>query len=312
MLHRIQRQTGRLVLALALAGTSLAATGYDFVTIDPPGGLFTSLTSLNGSGTAVGSTLFSGDTLTSFRYEVRTGASSPLPAGPGGLEFSALGINDSGTIIGPLGDIAANQGAILDKKGRYTTFTIPGFPATTPRAIGPTGLVSGYVIAGPGDWSGFLYDPATGDAEFFLTGSPQVIPQGINARGQLVGSVGLVADGAYPGSPPGQYGFVREPGGSITLFRVNGQPTRARGISDAGMVTGFVGAPSPVGFIVPAPKGGGYLDLAVPPNTLFVVPGAVQTLPQAIDNRGRIVGSWIGEDGVQRGFVATPSRKGKK
>lgn len=312
MLHRIQRLTGRLVLALSLAGTSLAACAYDFVIIDPPGGQFTSLSGLNGSGTAVGSTIFADDTSASFRYEVRTGSSSPLPAGPGGLEFIALGINDAGIVAGALGDADVSQGAILDKRGSYTTFTIPGFASTTPRAIGPTGLVSGHAITGPGDWSGFLYDPRTGDTVIFFAGSLQVIPQGINARGQLVGSVVLAADGAYPGSPPGQYGFVREPDGSITLFRVNGQATRARGISDAGTITGFVGAPGPVGYTVATPTGGGYRDLTVPSDKLFAVPGAVQTFPQAIDNQGRIVGSWIGGDGVQRGFVATPTSKGKK
>jgi uncharacterized membrane protein len=257
------------------------------------------------------STVFSDDSSTSFRYELRTGASTPLPPGPGGLPFTALGINDKGTIVGSLGDNDASQGAILDKKGRYTTFTIPGYASTTPHAIGPSGLVSGYAVAGPNNWSGFLHDPAKGSTELFLTGSLQVIPQGINARGQLVGSVALLADGAYPGSPQGQYGFVRERDGSITLFRVNGLPTRARGISDAGMVAGFVGAPS-VGFTVSAPTGGGYRDLTVPADRLFAVPGAVATFPQAIDNRGRIVGSWFGADDVQRGFVATPSSKGQK
>lgn len=310
MLHLIHRLTVRFVPAVVLTGLSLTASAYDFVTIDPSGGLFTTLSGLNGSGTAVGSTTFADDSRVSFRYEVRTGASDPLPAGPGGLAFAALGINDSGTIVGALGDADSSQGAILDKKGRFTTFTIPGFASTTPRAVGPSGLISGYAIAGPDDWTGFLYDPRTGSTELFLEGSIQVIPQGINARGRLVGSVALLAGGAYPGSPQGLYGFVRDPDGTITLFRVNGLSTRARGISDAGTVTGFVGAP-PVGFTVSAPTGGGYRDLTVPAGRLFAVPGAVATFPQAIDNRGRIVGSWFGADDVQRGFVATPSGKDK-
>lgn len=317
MLHRTQSLAARFVPALALASLSLTASAYDFVTIDPPGGVFTTLSGLNGSGTAVGSTTFADDSSVSFRYEVRTGTSTPLPAGPGGLAFVALGINDSGTIVGALGDADSSQGAILDKKGRFTTFTIPGFASTTPRAVGPSGLVSGYAIAGPGDWSGFLYDPKNGSVELFLTGSSQVIPQGINARGQLVGSVNLPADGAYPGSPPGQYGFVRERDGTITLFRVNGLSTRARGISDHGRITGFVAAPQPVGYTASAPTGGGYRDLAVLVDSLFVVPDSevpesVQTFPQAIDNQGRIVGTWSDYGLVNRGFVATPTNKGKK
>jgi hypothetical protein len=121
-----------------------------------------------------------------------------------------------------------------------------------------------------------------------------------------VGSVALPADGAYPGSPAGQYGFVREPDTTITLFRVNGLATRARGISDTGIVTGFAGSPS-VGYTVVAPTGGGYRDLTVPEESLFAVPGTVATFPLGIDKRGRIVGSWFGADNIQRGFVATPA-----
>ena len=317
MLHLISKHTVLLVPAVALAGLSLAASGhelvtaYDFVTIDPPGGLFTALNGVNGSGTAVGGAEYSDDSRSNFRFDLRTGETTPVPTELGGLSFTPLGINDAGTIVGALGGGDDSLGAILDKKGQYTTFAIPGFAATVARAVGPAGLVSGYAIAGPDDWSGFLYDPGTGSTDLFLTGSQQVIPQGINARGQLVGSVALPVDGAYPGAPAGQYGFVRERDGTLTLFRVNGLATRARGISDTGLVTGFMGSPS-VGYTAWAPTGGGYRDLTVPADTLLAVPGAVATFPQAIDNRGRIVGSWFGADNLQRGFVATPSSKSGK
>ena len=104
MLHRIEQVAAQLLPAVALAGLSLTASAYDFVNVDPPGGVFTGLSGVNGSGTAVGSTDFSDDSSTSFRYELRTGESTPLPPGPGGLPFGALGINDSGTIVGALGD----------------------------------------------------------------------------------------------------------------------------------------------------------------------------------------------------------------
>lgn len=302
----------RFVPAVALAGLILNAsahgfvTAYDFVTIDPPEGLFTALTGVNGSGTAVGNTQNVDESTNNFRYDLRTGESTPLPAELGGLPFTPIGINDSGTIVGPIGDPEISQAAILRKNGRYTTFAIPGFASIVPRGVGRSGLVSGYAIVGPDDWSGFLHDPNTGRTELFLTGSQQVIPQGIDVGGRLVGSVALPADGAYPGSPAGQYGFVREPDTTITLFRVNGLATRARGISDTGIVTGFAGSPS-VGYTVVAPTGGGYRDLTVPEESLFAVPGTVATFPLGIDKRGRIVGSWFGADNIQRGFVATPA-----
>ena len=51
-------------------------------------------------------------------------------------------------------------------------------------------------------------------------------------------------DEAYPGSPPGRYGYLRQPDGSVKYFAISesqGIPgqTRARGISESGLVTGF-------------------------------------------------------------------------
>lgn len=313
MLHRALRPPIGVVAALALAGTSLQVSAYDFTTIEQPGAEYSALWSITNSGTAVGTSILADGNSRSFRYDLRKGTSDELPAGPGGLVFSALGINLPGTIVGPLFDGMNNQGAILDKKGQFSTFTIPGFANTVPRAVSTTGLVSGYAVSDSGDrWTGFLYDPASGNVTEVFPDSLQVIPQGMNARGQLVGSVFLLDGEAYPGSPIGQYGFLREPDGAITLFRVNGLPTRARGISDNGVVAGQVINPATGearGYAVAAPSGGEYQ--ALDGIELFGYPGAVATFPQAIDNQGRIVGSWVDADGFTKGFLAEPSVKGK-
>lgn len=308
---------GALALA-ALAGTSLESAAYEFATVEYPDAVFTSLTGVNNAGTAVGYAILADDSVVSFTYELKRERFTTLPAvTPGGYAFTALGINESGVIVGVLDDTPTTLiGGILDKKGQFTTFSVPGYASTVPRAIGSSGLVTGYAVADTGtDWTGFVYDPKRDEPSLFtVPGALQIIPQGINGRGQIVGSVLLPNDVAYPGSPASQYGFLRDADGSMTLFQVNGLPTRARGITDAGLVAGFVTSmPGRVlGFAVQPPAAGGYQDLSVPADRLFSAPGAVQTFPQAIDNTGRLVGQFFDDNGGSYGFVALPESKSPK
>ena len=315
---RARRLLGGALALTALVGTSLESAAYEFATVEYPGAVLTSLGGVNNAGTAIGYAALADGSTVSFTYDLKRERVTTLPAAtPGGYGFAALGINERGVIVGVLNDTPTTSiGAILDKKGRYTTFSVPGYASTIPRAVGRSGLVTGYAVDETGtDWTGFLYDPKRAELNLFtVPGALLIIPQGINGRGQLVGSVFLPDDVAYPGSPASHYGFLRDADGSITLFQVNGLPTRPRGITDAGLITGFVN-PVPgeaLGYTVQRPASGGYRDLSVPSDRLFSAPDAVQTAPQAIDNTGRIVGQFVDDTGGTYGFVALPESKAKK
>jgi hypothetical protein len=199
------------------------------------------------------------------------------------------------------------SGLILNKKGTFASFSHPDWDNTTARAVGTSGLVTGFAYDTLGFGAvGFIYDSANGSFIDILPSTSITIAQGINARGEVVGSTILGLGGAYPASPPGLYAFLRHKSGAITLFRVNGAPTRARGITDSGLITGFVNVPGgSKGFVASLSAGAGYESLAILDAELLAVPGAVQTIPQAIGNSGHIVGQW--DDGVTlRGFIATP------
>ena len=128
----------------------------------------------------------------------------------------------------------------------------------------------------------------------------------------MVGSVGFRPGGAPDGNPPGTYAFLRDKSGSIALFRINATLTRARGISDAGKITGQVldpGTGALLGFVgkldlTPGLPGVQYLT--APPVELLVVPGMVNTIPQGINNAGTIIGSTDDGTGISHGFIATP------
>ena len=84
----------------------------------------------------------------------------------------------------------------------------------------------------------------------------------------------LYPEAVYPGSRQGSYAFVRDADGRLTLFRVNGQPSRARGITDSGVITGFLDDPTTVykGFVTKLQGSSGYQAVSIPDSSLLVSP----------------------------------------
>jgi hypothetical protein len=289
---------------------------YEFKTVDYPHAVSTSLWGINDAGQVLGAAQFIGNPTTlGFLYNPQNGVFTPLAPVPGQVESDTTmngltGINDSGVVVGGTSfDGLTQNGFILHTNGTFTFFQHPGWPITIARGVGNSGLVTGYASnLDNSDWIGFIYDPASNSFTDFLE-SPQTIPQGINDSNQVVGSAVFLDGGVYPGSPRGQYGFLRDSGGAITLFRVNSSRTRARGINDSGVIAGFISAP-------PAAGASGFVGTLaglpgpgqnIPDAALLNVPGAVETFAQAIDNSERIVGAWdLGNSGLQHGFIATP------
>ena len=308
-------------LFLVLAGIACsfpaqaAFAVYEFKTVDYPHAVSTQLWGINNAGQIIGEALFIGQPTLSFLYNPQNGVFTSLPPVPGEVESDTvsngfIGINDPGVVVGSTSfDGVTQSGVILHTNGTFTFFPHPGWPITIARAVGNSGLVTGYATnLDNSDFIGFIYNPASNTFIDFLE-SPQTIAQGINASNQVVGSAFFFPNGVYAGSPPGQYAFLRESGGAITLFRVNSSRTRARGINDFGTIAGFVTVPPGVasGFVgtlagLPGP------GQNIPDADLLNVPGAVDTFAQAINNAEQVVGAWDdgNPNGFQHGFIATP------
>jgi hypothetical protein len=307
-----------VVVLVAIATADLAGAAYNFVDLNYEGTAFTLIQvfGTNDKGLVAGLAGFADGPDVGWVYDPKTQTFTDLPP-LSGYPLSAMGINDSGVIAGSC-DIAPDlqEGFIL-KKGTYTRFAHPGFNHTLVRGIGKTGLVTGYATNDlDGAFVGFIYDPARGT--FTDIAFPDmynwITAQGITAVGRAVGHVFLPPDYVYQGSPEGSYGFVREPSGPVTLFRVNGQPTKARGINDSGVIAGFIDLAdgSSVGFVGRLPSLGGFQTMT--DVELIAVPftGATTTVIEAIDNSGRVVGQWSDVSNPYHGFIATPARKGGK
>jgi hypothetical protein len=245
-----------------------------------------------------------------FRLDLQSSTFTSLPLLPGAVETQTVGINAAGTIVGGAFDSAGHESAfILDAMGGFTVFATPGWPNSEARAISSAGLIVGtsYAPDEPHKTSsvGFIYDPKQDTFTPILPGvSQDVVPQGINASGQVVGSIALPAGG--------RNGWLRAPNGDITQFKVNGHPTAARGINDTGQIAGFVIDPVTSiikGFVTTLGGAPGYQDVAIPDSELIEYPGAARTYLEGITNEGALVGFWSNDLFPGQSFdsfIATP------
>jgi hypothetical protein len=233
------------------------------------------------------------------------GRFTPLPAPPAGLAVTGLGINNSGTVVGVAvkpPDFLEEQGFIL-KGSTYRLLSRPGWPNTEARAIGNSGLVTGYSFdRATGQSAGFVYDPRTDTfTDATPPGSAFTIVQGINRSGVISGSGGDPINGSYAFTWQ-QGTFTKGKGETVPFIDsllVNNERARARGINDAGVIVGFTDT---AGFVGNTALG--YQLLRVPGASTS---GTGATICSGINNSGQVTCGFIDFDaGTFRAFLGTP------
>jgi hypothetical protein len=220
----------------------------------------------------------------------QNGRFTPLPVPPAGLVVNATGVNDAGVIVGGATDALSHEKGFILNHGVYKFFSRPGWPNTEARAIGASGLVTGWSFQdGYFPNAGFLYDPAANTfTDVTPAGSDYTIVQGINKFNRVSGH-----GREQPGL--GRYAFISQPRtsnvGTRTLVPfldrivVAAGPSSARGINDAGVITGYTvnSAGQQVGFVGNASHG---YQLLVPPGGDAA---GVNTFCQGINNARQVV-----------------------
>jgi hypothetical protein len=189
---------------------------------------------------------------------------------------------------------ADTAGGFLYRKGRFTPLAgIPGAGQQLHYAINDRGEIAGsYVDAGaelgpdgvypPEAVHAFLKDRRGGVTRFDVPGGGSPLPQGVDDRGRIAG-IYLDSDGI-------QTGFVRDRNGAFTKISLSAIGTKARDVNDQGDVVGIYGEPAAneLGYVVR-----GYVRDRNERTTTIAIPGAAETSPYAIDDRGRIAGSYL-------------------
>ena len=303
-----------LTVGVQVASTAAWAEGYNYETIDYPGADYVQVLGINEHGEASG-TAFVGGQVLPFIYDTKNGTITNVASVAGYDTTSILGIANSGDLVGSvfLGATGIQSGLILDKNGTATVFDHPdAVSVTQPRAVNSRGLVTGFRDSTDDQFApenGFIYDPNT-DTFTDIVRSAFTIAQGINARGNIVGSAifvdGIAEDPCGTANSFDRYGWLRTTDGNVTYFTVNGVQTSARGISDAGTIAGFINDGTGVKGFVTELDGTQCQDITIAEADLLEFPSAIFTSPQAITNAGVVVGFY--DDGVSigKGFVAKP------
>jgi hypothetical protein len=208
-------------------------------------------------------------------------------------------INGKGMIAGNYIDNANRQhGFIRQANGQFIDFTPPHTIDITVMALNNPGQVVGTastVLTPPYVFSGFLRNPNGRYAIFAPTGAVYTAPLGINDSG--------VVTGYYYDSAGNYHGFLRNPGGAITVIDEpdasigSGKGTWATAINANGAVAGY------------------YTDISTGTFRVFIrdqfgnftnfdaASGTVYPVTFAINLSSEVAGRYSGSDNVNYGFV---------
>jgi len=306
---RITRRGRLLILCLSVipifefVSVGLAErqpTSYSFLSVEVPNSQgklgFTSLADINDKGEIVGG-FTAGDSqgfIISKRSEItRTGC-------PNATFTFLLGINNSGAIAGSChdGTTHATHAFLRNQKGQYTLIDVPGAVITEGRGLNDFNQVIGYYRDETGEQHGFVWN----DGAFFTLDLPDLenvipYPQGINNRGQVVGSF------AERPCNCNERGFLFSQG-SLTIIDFPGaRATILNGINDRGDIVGiYVDSNGEHHGFVLDDEGFKTVDVQFA--------GIDFTEAAGINNRGEIVGRYLQRDPIyDSGFVAIPRKR---
>jgi hypothetical protein len=232
------------------------------------------------------------------------GTYTRLPPPPSGYQVTGIGINNAGVITGPATIGSGTEQGFILRGTTYAFFSRPGWDNTEPRAIANSGLITGYNFSSDfTKFAGFIYNPDTNTfTDATPPGSTRTITQGMNAAGRICG------DGRQPGL--GRYAFVWQQGllkkgkNELVPFLervgVVGPGSAARGINDAGLITGFtvVGGET-VGFVGNSARG---YQLLIPPGAA----AGTGNVCEGINNDAQVVCSFADVAGNTHAFIGSP------
>jgi len=273
-----------VLLPLALlfvAGAAPRAQGqqYKFQQLHTPGSTYSFASGLNSSGVIVGSFVDASSAYEGYVY--RDGKYKAIVF-PGSVNFTqASGINDSNTVVGDfMGNDHLTHGFLLTSDGQFTQYDVAVNTSTYVFGINNAGNLAGFV-GNDGANQAFVSVGGT-VTQFTFNGNPTVafgIDSSNNTVGQFVDTNFIT------------HGFYRDKRGVIAQIDYPGATTTSCfGINDLGEITGY------------------YLNTSNVAQGFITKNGKFRTVPfpdaAGINNGGSFVGSYIGKNQENYGYVA--------
>jgi len=249
---------------------------------------------------------------------------------PGATRTRAVGLNDSGDIVGDYRDTAGMFHGYLLSQGTFTPFDPPGSILTRGIAINNRGVIGGHFLDSNKVRHSYLLDGGNFTI-FDFPGATATFLQGMNNQGQV--------SGAYNDSSGVQHGFLMSAGNFTTIDVPGAVGTVATKITDRGQIFGnyddafgnthgfllsngnFTTIDFPGAFSLTAVTGNANGDIVgdyddhsgllhafqLQQGSFGTIdfPGAVQTFAAAVNEPGQVVGFY--NLAGQHGFLATPN-----
>jgi uncharacterized membrane protein len=284
MLKRI----AQVLAAFACVATfnPASAAPYTITLMDYAPGVNSAGWDVNNAGVFVGTAVINDVNVS---YIVNAGVTTTLSGPEGAISTSALGISDSGEVVGSYYKTAdgLNIGYIYSA-GVYTSFSLPGATTTELRGISPNGrYITGVAVLENGSSMSFVYDRVSLSLIPILHTVSRTTAQGVNNEGVVVGD--YRTDVLLP-----RHSFVFDSKtGTLTDFASPSQSLSFRGINDSGEIDGFFADASGThGFV-------GFVD------SPFDIAGASLTGLEGNNDAGWLVGFYADDTGLEHAFLAT-------
>jgi hypothetical protein len=173
--------------------------GGRFTTIRVPGAVLTEAEGINNRGVVVGGYLDTDGNLHGYRWEKGRFTTIDPPGTRveplvGAAIAGVFDVNDHGDMVGFYTPGNGTLRGFLLRKGKYTTFAVPGMPFTGPTDINNRGQIAGTAIE-PDETTGhgfLLAEGADGAVtQIDVPGAPETAVIGLDDRARVVGFVDL-------------------------------------------------------------------------------------------------------------------------
>lgn len=214
----------------------------------------------------------------------------------GAIDTTIFGINDSGDVCGLYTFstlFSPNYGFVRNSFGGFTSL----YASSITQAINSSGQTAGNISGGK-VWYGFFEDQYGNKTQFLPPGSTTTFPMAIN-NGGLVAGYYLDASGI-------DYGFLRNPDGTIVTFAAPGagtgtfDGTYAWAMNDLGQIAGYI--------ILNSGSRRAFVRDEFGNFTVFSAPNAIKspyagTQAFSISATGMIAGFYTDNNGAVHGFL---------